>query len=1459
MTVRGVRCLRWLSGCVWVVVVGSFVVANADERPLRGDVEQFPQSAKIARDRRADVVLESARLLIQQRDFAAAIAQLQPLLDGRDSFVAGSATSRTLSAEAQRLLASMPADGRAAYERLHGQEAQQLRQDALRSSNQGRLRTVVTRFGMTLAGWQALRDLADWHVDRGEWQLAVTAFERLSEHPQSQVTADVRWVARWILVSDTRQARELLDRHRLRLEKTAAPESSKSPHMAAWLDDQLRARIPPEVQPKMATQDELASAPSTATSWRFEVELDAMSAELFQKITDVWRDEDVLPLPSSQLLSVGNLLLARFVHPSKVIAFDATQRKLLWERSTVSALNSAASDLQRHPIMRLPLIEELQQRWFGDSVRGRMSSDGRQLFLITDVEDLDLKPGAGARLRNHLEAWDVTSGERIWRVGSSTHDSPTGLDGQYFLGAPLVSDRILYVVAQRESRVSLLALRADDGQLIWSIPLAETDRQQFRESHWRHVACRVSWSSGQLICPTGAGCVVAVDPVTRTSKWCLRFERDDIPTAIGFGAGDRERPFAQRWWESWREWECHAIQTSGRESKGSNNGQGIAFAERLMLIASPESRVLWGLQTSSGELRWKARFQEPLFVATRTSTDAAHVLVFERHEVTALAPATGTVLWRSRIPNPVGVGDWIGDSYVCPTRGGWVMIDARQGTTRSSESPFSWPENDAAKRSPARTTALSNGRLTRLGNRWGMLTPISLGVFDPLGPNPIAVESARRQLETRPTDHAKLAAELLSQSRDIEELIATRLFLVDAARRAGDLEVALSGLLDLLAMNLTGDASVVDQVAVNASNASSAAHRLAARTVRRDRWLQGQVADLLALANAEDQLKLNNVLSERRQQSFESQDVFALQSLADQLSCLPLGRDLRLSLSGRTGVGIGYLKTSLSLREIAFGSDRIAAAEAWHRLALLHDFRSEPLDAADCYRRLKEEFSDIKRPVEMGTSEWLSDVMPDSAIGRILGKEPADSWPTREPIVTRIEEKHDDIYCPLIPIETRDPFWRRMTVSVERQGRKVRFHGAGQRGYWETTLPASTGIFRHAYNMFRGWGIGPILVLQVGTELFGIQPLDDRGEPNAKVLWSKMVNDADEVVGNELRLGRLGISSDDLMPLDRSEQPLLEVVHVSPGLLCYRTRRRLIAADPATGSRLWMRQELPPRVTVTSDGEFVVVRKTEPQITEICRAFDGRLLASRLDVISSSDILFEQGRFRLSLSDQAKVSGLPAETGLKSQLVCNDLITGQSVWSRELPAKTAPLRIDESRIGILEPSGVLKFLLLSDGHELIQHDVSMPKSLSQLFAFGDSLRLFVLIAGPVTERSWLATEQDRVFRKPLANGWLHAFDRRTLAKLWTIPTGNVPISLDQPNDIPFLMLSYRRPSDDSADGQSTDGVLHAIDKRTGKELLFETGGITNVYFALDPNPQELRIDVLTKSHRIQLDFGEPAR
>ena len=1480
--------MRWAVCDVLIGILAVFATSwtLADDSTSKAESEQFPQSAKLARDRRADAVLETARAQLRQKDFAAAIVALQELLDGPNAFAAGGASVPSFVEEANRLLREMPAAGREAYERQHGAEANRLWQTALTSGQIDPLREVVARFEATTAGWSALRDMAARHVDRGEWSLAASASMQLSRYPHSNATRETGWIARWVLAESRqsnheRAARELWLRFRNMLEASPVPAGATGKNLAAWLELQL-----PPASGERWTPDEwrtsLGLAPSGHNVLQVAAELNGDPASWLKEIVTEWERYDVPTLPSAQPLVVGDVVVARFAHPAKVVAVDARRGKLLWEQSLTGSLGSTASDLQRHPGIRTPLVEELQRRWFGDSVRGRLTSDGRRLFLVRDLDDLDLKPGAGSRLRNHLEAWDLATGERRWRIGSSVNEPPTGFEGLYFLGPPLASDGLLYVIAQRELQVALWVLRASDGQLEWTLPLAETDRQQFKEAGWRHVACPVTWASGRLICPTGAGCFVAVDPITRSLAWSVRFERDDISSAIGFIATDRDRPFASRWWESWREVESRKL--------------NVDTNFELLLLASPESRSLRAVHVETGEVLWRARFDEPLFLATSDSS----VMVFERTRVTGIDPANGRVRWQTALSVPDGPGDWLGANYVCPTLGGWSLIDSATGQVRRSEGGFRWNVDlDRKNSSPEKPVVSNTGRLVRVGSRWAVLSPSQLGLFENIADRqsataermrskpedaaarielseitrqfndldnaeqllrPLLDETATapkaaamvreiwlRRLFAQPAEHARLGEKLLRLSAGEKVETETRHALISAARKSGDLVAALRGVLDLLGKN--SDEEVTAERTSSLLGLEEQVER--GQTVRRDRWAQGVIADVLAQADEVTRPKLIALLEERRQRVADSLDAFALQSFAEQLSCLSMGRELRMQLSGRTSSGVGYLKTSLALREIAHGTDRMAAAQAWYRLALLHDFRSEPLDAADCYRELRDRFADVKLPDGHTSAEWLADVMPDSLIGRALTDGPRDPWPNRLPKVTPQDEPHDDIYCYLIQIESRDSFWRRMSVSVERQGKKVRFTAVGQRGLWELPLPASNSPFRHDWSTHRGWGLGPLLVLQVGEVLYGIQPLDERGETNAKLLWTISAGPYEETGAHQMLPGQLGLRLDEFRHLDRYEQPVLDVVHASAGLLCYRTRNHLIAIDPATGDRLWTRHNLPPQVSITGDGERIVLRLLANREIEVRRGFDGKLLSRRSDESDPSAIIIEHGRLRVLL-DVEKGVNTPSATWLR----CQDVVAGKLSWQQQLPPHSVPLRVDESRLAVIEPTGILRFFSLADGHELAKHKVELPKSLSTAYAFGDDLRLFVILAGPVTEQSWLATQQDRgSYRKPLINGWLHAFDRRSLRLLWAIPVKNLPFAVDQPHDSPFFVLPYKRPSDDSIDGQHSDGVLHLIDKRTGHEVFYDAGSLQNVYFAIEPDPLQQRVELLTHKRRMRLDFS----
>ncbi|MFM8708019.1 MAG: hypothetical protein ACKOHK_08040, partial [Planctomycetia bacterium] len=75
----------------------------------------------------------------------------------------------------------------------------------------------------------------------------------------------------------------------------------------------------------------------------------------------------------------------------------------------------------------------------------------------------------------------------------------------------------------------LAGLDADTGRLEWSQPFAEVDERwaiDNRDNHGRRLAgLSPALAEGVLVCPTGAGAVVAIDLATRTLLWAHEYPR----------------------------------------------------------------------------------------------------------------------------------------------------------------------------------------------------------------------------------------------------------------------------------------------------------------------------------------------------------------------------------------------------------------------------------------------------------------------------------------------------------------------------------------------------------------------------------------------------------------------------------------------------------------------------------------------------------------------------------------------------------------------------------------------------------------------------------------------------------------------------------------------------------------------------------------------------------------------
>jgi hypothetical protein len=132
----------------------------------------------------------------------------------------------------------------------------------------------------------------------------------------------------------------------------------------------------------------------------------------------------------------------------------------------------------------------------------------------------------------------------------------------WFMGAPLVVGDRLFVMVEERSEVRLDVLRAADGAVEWSQPLADVDEAQaIRSGEFRSrqlAGLSPALGGGVLVCPLGNGTVVAIDLATRELRWAHEYRRSPreapprpegvirgrLPGRAGFATPARRMPTA---------------------------------------------------------------------------------------------------------------------------------------------------------------------------------------------------------------------------------------------------------------------------------------------------------------------------------------------------------------------------------------------------------------------------------------------------------------------------------------------------------------------------------------------------------------------------------------------------------------------------------------------------------------------------------------------------------------------------------------------------------------------------------------------------------------------------------------------------------------------------------------------------------------------------------------------------
>jgi RNA polymerase sigma factor (sigma-70 family) len=643
-------------------------------------------------------LLDAARDLIQEKNWTEAVQVLQGLLsNGEDSFVEvtardknGRASVRFVSvhAEANRLLGSLPREGREVYELQYGAKAADRLAEARKKKDPELLGEVFQRYWHTRAGAEAAKLLADYYLKRDP-TIAIGYLDWLKDRTGEQPAPAALFSAALAYrhLGDSDRARQI--EHRLFGQLKVLAKFGKDELIVDGQKltvEEARKQLE-EARPQVAREWLMARADAQRTGFGHgkipfldEDTNKWTQAMIHQEQTKVWIDQAVKAQESRKLpvLPAFRPVTVRRRDPTTgktfptvvyrsyfgVHAADLKTGKLVWEQDldySVDKLNQFGRLAQLK--QWVPTEPGDLRVLYENSTLASLSTDGSLVFVIDelalppDPKLLALKPNFGVLVHaingNRLTGISADPGKRIWQLGGGGENAGE-FANSFFLGAPLPLHGKLYVLNEKDSELRLVCLNSTDGKRVWSQTLATMREPAARDVGRRIHALDLAYADGVLVCPTNAGTIFGFDLVTRRLLWVHRYEKS--------------APAAGNLTSDWR------------FSAPCIGGGKVVFT-------APDGAALNCLNVRDGSLVWKVSRADDVYIATIFK---GKVVVVGRGGCRALNLADGKQAWQVDTGMPSGIGAASDGAYLLPLSAAAAtnepeicVIDLDQGKIRS--------------------------------------------------------------------------------------------------------------------------------------------------------------------------------------------------------------------------------------------------------------------------------------------------------------------------------------------------------------------------------------------------------------------------------------------------------------------------------------------------------------------------------------------------------------------------------------------------------------------------------------------------------------------------------------------------------------------------------------------------------------------------------------------------------
>jgi outer membrane protein assembly factor BamB len=1430
----------------------------------------------------------------------------------------------SLQSEAETQVGNLASEGRAEYRAQHDGLAQRMLDEAAASTRSDALFQVASRYFHTDAGYRSADVIAASYFDRGEFSLAARWYARLWG-ARPALTERPEWRAK--------AAYAFLQAGRADAVQAIAAVGGEGPPGAS-----LAATGRRTVSEWLGAQSLLPAAPPLPlTNWptfggnpsRSGVSADgdplllerwslpltnrfAIDRQIDDLLLDL-SDNQRAGIPSFVPLVVSGKVAFRTLRGLAVA--DVQTGRILWETAPgVSAerlLSGEADDSSiatPRPVVR-PMIadygaNQLDQHplaglLYRDGVYGLLSSDGARLYSI-EQQAIMAQSNYGYRWggsdpsaqdpygrdwsTNQIVAFDFLSGRSLWEVGGrKMHESfDPPLAGTYFFGPPVADGGELFAIGERNNEVRLYVLSPQTGELLWSQPLANVSAKVELDFVRRMWECQPAVNAGMIVCPTGAGWLVALDRQTHRIVWAQRYAARQDQSRHGRGMSMNS---LQRLNERW----CSAapILVDGRvlftpAEQPDETGQDLP---RLICFDALTGDVVWQQDKGSSAL-YLAGVAE------------GAVVVVGRDFVRALSLADeGKTLWNIELSDrdgpPSGRAILSRERLFVPLQSGelWTInVTDGRVPARMQLPPGSKPLGNLAFHAGT-LVSLSPRALTGFEQRPEVERQIAARrALDPADLKAAVLEAASRtldgdyagalqSLDSANPESADSDPDLQMRRRrltrtcllaiartdlgahDVEfnraarlaDSVADRVEIgrLDADRRVqrGDLPGAFDALWELTRQ--PSDTTVTDGDVV----------------ARLDSYLAGRLLDLWRVAAPDVRVRIDQRIGDEVQVALD--DSRQRQLRVERLCGFhPAAQPLVWALIDAAAEARDFAGAEVRLRRLAADNDPHVVARAILRLAELLLEYGQPAEAARCFLEL-ESLGDVALAEWTAAEEARNAFATGRASRELLVPPSIGVWSDHDFEIVRTRTQYTQFYGQETVIERGDrEFFQSFRLQFDPHLHLLTFISTDEEaGRWSVPLRTSHANSYNEAVAVLADGLRAAVVHDgmvhalsfVDQRLLWTQPLADR----AANMYARQIYDPGVAVLHQAG----SFVSQSGLARARAATGMLALA-TSRYIACYG-RGEILVLDPLTGEPLWRRRGIAPQTVICGDERTIYVLPrggTEPYAV---RTVDGRPLEfPDLSARIGRAVALRPRGLVLVDADSRAGSTLRANRE-KLSVACVRADNGDKVWDREFDKRSRLALLDDHSLLVLDESAACHLLDLDSGD--VKSLGSLPADLfkanSQVHAVADAETIFVLIDhlknAPFSHVSQPAVR---------INGTVFALPRDGSGLAWQKQVENQNLLLSQFGHSPLLIfLSYRYVPVEKIQTGLMKVDLLAVDKRTGRtaaeSIQYGNGGgnyqlrlnLAERYFEVRSHNERIRVQA-TSAPGAQASLGrDPAR